>query len=67
MFMRALFTFLAVLSLQVRGVALGSDGEGQVRIGETAPTFRLESLTGDTVSLAALRGKVVIIHFAASW
>jgi peroxiredoxin len=45
-----------------------SETEGQQpKIGQAAPLFKLISLDGDTVSLANLRGKIVIIHFAASW
>lgn len=34
---------------------------------ETAPDFRLETLSGDTLALADLRGKIVIIDFWATW
>ena len=36
-------------------------------IGEAAPDFSLQDLDGNTVSLSALKGNFVIIHFAASW
>jgi cytochrome oxidase Cu insertion factor (SCO1/SenC/PrrC family) len=36
-------------------------------IGEPAPGFMLETIRGDTVSLAKLRGQFVVIHFAATW
>jgi peroxiredoxin len=32
-----------------------------------APGFELQSIGGDTLSLADLRGKFVVIHFGASW
>ena len=39
-----------------------------VEIGEHAPQFAIESLTGNgSVSLSALRGKVVYLDFWASW
>ncbi len=34
-----------------------------LKTGSKAPTFRLPSSEGDSVSLAALRGKVVVIYF----
>jgi len=38
-----------------------------LREGEPAPEFRLEGLDGATVSLADLGGKVVCLHFWATW
>ena len=37
------------------------------RIGDQAPEFRLPSLDGTLVGLADLRGKVVLVHFWATW
>ncbi len=38
-----------------------------VEVGQKAPEFSLTSLKGDTVSLGRLRGKVVFLHFWATW
>jgi peroxiredoxin len=35
--------------------------------GDRAPEFRLKTLNGGSVSLADLRGKVVMVHFWATW
>lgn len=35
--------------------------------GDIAPAFQLEDLDGNQVSLASLRGKVVIVNFWATW
>lgn len=35
--------------------------------GRMAPTFRLETLDGDTLDMADLRGQVVVLNFWASW
>ena len=37
------------------------------RSGEPAPAFAATDLQGNRVSLADLKGSVVVIHFAASW
>jgi cytochrome oxidase Cu insertion factor (SCO1/SenC/PrrC family) len=39
----------------------------QPKIGEAAPAFSLETLQGEKLALADLRGKFVVIHFATSW
>ncbi len=47
------------------GMILG--GTGRPLVGEPAPDLRLSLLDGSTVSLAELRGQVVLINFWASW
>lgn len=39
----------------------------QPMIGETAPAFSLPGLDGKTYTLDEMRGKFVVIHFAATW
>lgn len=38
-----------------------------VSIGNRAPDFQLQTLTGDSISLWGLRGKPVLINFWATW
>ena len=38
-----------------------------VKVGEEAPNFTVEMFDGSTVSLAELRGKVVLLNFWATW
>jgi len=38
-----------------------------VKVGDRAPEVRLQSMDGRTVSLADYRGKVVLVHFWATW
>ena len=38
-----------------------------IREGDRAPEFRLLSLNGTPISLSAYRGKVVMVHFWATW
>jgi len=63
----AVFTLLIaffVVSLFVRGTT--KDGK-IISYGDRAPGFSLETLDGKTVSLADFRGKVVMVHFWATW
>lgn len=41
--------------------------EQQPMIGQPAPPFQLKSLDGKTFSLEDLKGKFVVVHFAATW
>jgi peroxiredoxin len=50
------------LSLLAAGPALAGVGKGQ-----KAPDFSLPTLKGGTLSLAALKGKVVVLDFWAQW
>lgn len=38
-----------------------------VKIGEQAPDFSLKLITGETIHLNDLKGKVVVLQFTASW
>ena len=67
---------IALLSIVITLVAWGagavnaqeqSKAVPQPMIGMDAPGFALQSIGGDTLSLADLRGKFVVIHFGASW
>ena len=49
---------------------LAKEGPRGIKIiheGDRAPEFRLQALDGRTVSLVDLRGKVVMVHFWATW
>jgi len=43
------------------------DGPARVAIGQPAPAYAAVSLAGDSVSLAGLRGKVVLLNVWATW
>ena len=45
----------------------GATASDKVEIGAPAPGYRTVSLDGDTVSLAAHRGKVVLLNVWATW
>ena len=44
-----------------------SDTNTLTRVGQSAPTFECTTLDGAKVSLAGLRGKVVVVNFFATW
>jgi len=66
-------TVLIVFVILFAGAALlllvSRDGHRRriPRTGEPAPQFRLQSLDGGAVGLADLRGKVILVHFWATW
>jgi len=45
----------------------GQADAGVVRTGEAAPPLELSTLDGTSVSLEALRGRVVVLNFWATW
>ncbi|HVT05718.1 MAG TPA: hypothetical protein VHL58_20375 [Thermoanaerobaculia bacterium] len=56
-----------LLSFVVAIFAVAVMGAPVARVGEQAPAFRAIDLQGNAVSLAALKGNVVVIHFATTW
>lgn len=51
----------------IEGVAITSPGKTGLEVGEQAPNFKLETLSGETIQLSELRGKKVFINFWATW
>jgi hypothetical protein len=58
---------MIVLTVVAGGVMAQQGVESHPWIGEMAPAFELAGIEGDTLSLAKLKGKLVVIHFGASW
>ncbi len=58
-------------SCAITSIALGcrheSSTSGVVRVGEPVPAYSAVSLSGDSVSLAAQRGTVVLLNVWATW
>ena len=59
---------LAALSAACSGSGGGDAAtSGKVEVGAPAPAYRTVALDGDSVSLAAQRGKVVLFNIWATW
>ena len=56
----------AIIALVSSAVSSYSQ-EDQHLIGSTAPSFTLIAMDGKTYSLEQMRGKYVVLHFAATW
>ena len=65
--MRRLRAGLAVLLLALAGCPDAPPGAPDTADRAEAPAFTLHDLSGREVSLAALRGRVVVIDFWATW
>lgn len=62
--MKKLLMFITVFCINVPVLFAQPQG---LEIGNTAPDIRLPNPKGDTVGLSALRGKIVLIDFWATW
>ena len=57
----------AILTLVLLLAGCGEEARRSFITGTVAKPFDLATLAGDRVSLASLKGKFVVIHFAATW
>lgn len=61
---------LAILLLLTASITVRADDEAEgtlTKVGQEAPTFECTTLDGKELSLADLRGKVVVVDFFATW
>jgi peroxiredoxin len=73
--MRRLMLIIVVLMLVCGSLYLGTASSSRpsyepfnvAAMGDAAPDFQLEDTAGNKVSLAGLRGKVVLVNFWATW
>src|SRR6266498_5616605 len=64
--MKIILNFFVVTAITCFSISLRAQDE-QPMIGQPAPSFEIKALDGKTYSLQQLRGKYVVIHFAATW
>lgn len=63
---RCIFSRLAAFALCLAGIAVAHAGN-DLAVGAPAPSIALTALDGHRYELSALRGKVVILTFWATW
>ena len=56
-----------VLALLIAACAKGGEPPSRVEIGTEAPPYAARAMNGDSVSLALLRGKPVLLNVWATW
>jgi Peroxiredoxin len=49
------------------GVSSAAETDAQPMLGQAAPAFALKGVDGKSLSLEALRGRWLVVHFGASW
>ena len=64
---RILLGLVLVLGVSLAWVVSGTLNDGIVRIGDTAPDFKVVTETGRTITPANFGGKLLVLNFWASW
>src|SRR5215217_7420130 len=59
----ALSQALSMMNEEITAIA----ERGSVKVGDVAPNFQLRDLGGNMITLAQLRGKIVLLNFWATW
>jgi thiol-disulfide isomerase/thioredoxin len=62
-----LYCFVLALFVLTASGQDSSDHETLTKVGDTMPDIRVEQASGGTFSLAAEKGKVVVVNFWATW
>lgn len=65
--MKRFLTFISIVIIAGAPAALYAQQDEQPLLGQPAPLFELKAIDGKTYSLKQLKGKYVVIHFAATW
>ena len=64
--MKSILKSLVLITIISFSMVAGAQ-EAQPMLDQMAPAFTLKAIDGKTYSLEQLRGKYVVIHFAATW
>ncbi len=65
--MKYLLTFLLTIGFVLPAFCQEPDSSTLTRTGQAVPDFTVTTLDGKTVTMADLKGKVVLINFFATW
>src|ERR1700684_886482 len=63
---RLTLSMLALLAM-ILAIAQGSSAFAAMEVGQPAPSLVVQELDGQTFDLGAVRGKVVVVSFWATW
>jgi peroxiredoxin len=64
---RILLGLVLVLGITLAWVVAGTLDDGIVRIGDTAPDFKVVTDSGRTITRSDFGGKLLVLHFWATW
>ncbi|MGL4993686.1 MAG: TlpA family protein disulfide reductase [Bacteroidales bacterium] len=65
--MKKILLLIMVCFTAISANSQNSDRGYKVKVGDSAPDFTIELLSGEKISTKDLRGKIVMLQFTASW